>query len=503
MDRQIFVFEQIDSYSSEYIIRQLLSYDRESNEEITMFINSPGGSVYQTFAIIDTMKIVKSPIRTVVMGIAASAAACLASAGNTRLMTSTAQIMIHEISAGTFGSATEMQETLEQISKQQEILVGMLAKNTNQPAQVIKDAMNKTDKYFNTQEAIAFGIIDRVISDQEAQVLKLSEGINVEGYEIANVKDKEIQLLRDGVYDHPRHGKIQITEKILEALKRNFENNVRGQNISIDYTHNNEKGESPAAFWVKSLEVRINSDGKGKGLFARGEYTPKGAQKVAEKEYRYSSADFVIDYVDQSGKHTPYVLRGGTLTNRPFIKDMNPIKLSENHQSKKKESNKMNKEELIAALKGHGIDVTSLMTGGETLTAKVKELENKISELNALPAQKEGEIKALKEKLSEACGKIVEGEKLNAFNDLVREGKCIPAQKDSVFKTFKSAAEVEAFYKDAPVIVVLKPTGEDGEKINNDELTSAEQMLVDAGSYTKEEILQGRSPMKKEPAAKA
>lgn len=500
MSRQIFVFTPIDSYASEYIIRSLLNYDRESNEEITMLINSPGGSVYQTFSIIDTMKIIKSPVRTIVTGIAASAAACLASSGKTRLITPTAQIMIHEVSAGTIGSVSEMQETVEQVAKQQEIMIGMLSKNTRQTIDAIKDAINKTNKYFNAQEAVAFGLADRVIEDQEAQALKLSEGINVEGYEIS-LDNKEVQLLRDGHYIHPIFGSVSITDKILEALKRNFDNNVRGCDISIDYTHDNEDGESPAAFWIKSLEIRPNSDGKGKGLFARGEFTPKGARKVSEKEYRYVSADFVIDYIDQNGKHNPYVLRGGTLTNRPFIKNMNPIKLSEGYHPKEKELNKMNREELIAALKGLGVDVTALMAGSESLTAKVRELEAKIVELSALPTQKDSEIKALKDKLLEASGKIVENEKLNVFNDLVAQGKCIPAQKESIFKTFSSAADISNFYKDAPVVVATKAKGNGGEG-SDDTLTAEEQTLVNAGMYTKEQIIAGRSPVKKEPAAK-
>jgi len=496
MNRHIFVFSQIDSYSSEFIIRQLLGYDRESDKEITVFINSPGGSLYETFAILDTMKIIKSPIRTVVMGIAASAAAVLASAGNTRLISNTAQVMIHEASAGAFGSVSNMKESVEQFEKQQEIMVGILAKNTKQSVQSIKDAMDKTDKYFNAQEAIDFGLVDRVISDGESRVLKLSEQINVEGYEI---EGKEIQVLREGKYVHPVYGEILISNTIMETMKFNFDNNIRGCDISIDYTHDNEKGESPAAFWFKSLEIRTNKDGKGKGLFARGEFTPKGEKVVSEKEYKYSSADFVIDYIDQAGKHYPYVLRGGTLTNRPFIKNMNPIKLSEEFQTSKKESITMTKEELIAALKGHGIDVTALMSGGEAMAKQVKDLEAKIVELNSLPAQKEAEIKALKDELEAATQKIVDGDKLKAFNALVVEGKCIPAQKDEIFSTFDSAEAITGFYKNAPKAVVTKAAGSGDE--GESSLTAEEQQLVNMGEFTKEEIIAGRSPKKTEPTA--
>lgn len=491
--RQIFVFSQIDSYSSEFIIRQLLSMDRESSEEITMFINSPGGSVYQMFAIIDTMKIIKSPIRTVVMGIAASAAACLASAGRIRLISPTAQVMIHEASAGAIGSISSIQETVEQVAKQNEIMIKMLANNTRQSIPAIKSAISKTDKYFTAEEAVAFGLCDRIINTEEAQALKLSENINVEGYEVG---DKEIQLLRSGKYSHPSYGEILISEQVLKSLKDNFDNNVRGCDLSIDYTHDNEKGESPAAFWIKSLEIRENKDGKGKGLFAKGEFTPKGMKVIAEKEYRYSSADFVIDYIDQSGKHHPYVLRGGTLTNRPFIKNMNPIKLSE---PTKKEIKQMSKEELIAMLKEHGIDVTSIMAQGEQSVGLVRELEAKITELNALPVQKEAEISALKTQLNELNEKIVMSDKEKALNALIIEGKCVPAQKEQILAAFKNAEEIVAFYKNAPIVVSMKPAGDGHE--STEELTAEEKALVDSGMYKKEDILAGRSPMKKETTA--
>jgi phage I-like protein len=401
--------------------------------------------------------------------------------------------MIHEASAGAFGPVSSMQDTVEQIAKQQEIMVAMLAKNTRQTVEAIKEAINKTDKYFNAQEAVAFGLCDKTIGDQDAQVLKLSERINVEGYEITG---KEIQLLREGKYVHPVYGDIFISVSALETMKQNFEARVRGQDISIDYTHDNETGESPAAFWIKSLEVKTNSDGKGKGLFARGEFTPMGEKKVSEKEYRYSSADFSIDYIDQSGKHHPYVLRGGTLTNRPFIKNMNPIKLSEF----KKEIKQMTKEELIAALKDCGVDVTSIMGNGETITARVKELEAKIVELNALPVQKEAEITALKSVIAEANKKIVENEMNRIFNGLVAEGKCVPAQKDAIFSAFKTAEEISAFYKNAPVVIAVAPAGNGGDG-EDETLTAEEKVLVDGGSYTKEEIIAGRSPVKKEPTA--
>ena len=492
--RQIFVFSPIDSYSAEFIVQQLLSLDRESNEEITMFINSGGGYVTSMFAIIDAMNIVKSPIRTVVMGIAASAAAVIASAGTTRLITNNAQYMLHEVSSFTFGNMSSMQEDMEQAIKQQEKLLNILAKTTKQTTATIKGMITKTDKYFSSQDSVNFGLADKVIQDSEAQILKLSEAVNVEGYEMV-ADHPEVQLLSEGKFSHPAYGEVLISAKTLDLMKSNFDSRVRGIDISIDYTHDNDTGEKPAAFWIKSLEVRSNKDGKGKGLFAKGEFTPKGLKLISEKEYKYSSADFVVDYVDQNGKHHPYVLRGGTLTNRPFIKGMNPIKLSE-YKPVEKELNKMDKDQLINALKIQGVDVTSLLAKETELNAKVLDLENKIKELSALPAQKESEIAELKTKLGEANSQIVLNEKTKIFNSLVSEGKVVPAQKEDIFNTFDSAEKIKNFYANAPKIVATKPTGSEEEGAEEN-LTEAEQKVVASGDLTREEILANRKVSKK------
>lgn len=485
MNRQIFVFAPIDAYEAQFIIQQLLSFDRENEEEITMFINSPGGSVYQMFAILDTMSMIKAPVRTVVIGVAASAAACLASAGKTRLISKTAEIMIHEASAGTYGTVSEMKESIDQIAKQNEIMIKVLAKNTNRSVEDIKATISKTDKYLSAQEAIEFGIADKIINDEEAKSLKLSEGINGEGFEI-NQDEKEVQILRSGRFEHPVYGRLDITESVLVLLKKNFEAGVRGQDISFDYTHDNDGGENPAAFWIKSLEIKDNSNGKGKGLFARVEFTPMGAKKVSEKEYKYSSADFVVDYMDHNGKHHPYVLRGGTLTNRPFIKEMDPIKLSE-PTLKNKEATDMKKDELIAALKEHNVDVMAL----EGAAKRVKDLEASIAELRALPAQKEEEIKSLKAKLDEINGKIIADDKERTFDELVAQGKAVPAQKEKVMKVFETAVSMQEFYKDAPAIIKTRASGSTTEDV--DGLTEAEAALVSQGAYSKEEIVKFRT----------
>lgn len=492
--RQIFVFAPIDDYSAQFIIQQLLMLDRDSNEEITMFINSGGGYVSSMFAIIDTMNMVKSPIRTVVMGVAASAAAVIACCGDSRLITQNSQYMLHEVSSFTFGTMSTMQEDMQQSLQQQNKLINIVAQKTKQTPDTISNMVNKTDKFFSATEAVNFGLADKVIQDQEAQVLKLSEPINVEGYEISQV-DKEVQLLREGKFTHAVYGEVLISADHLNLMKSNFDGNVRGIDISIDYTHDNEGGENPAACWIKNLEVRSNKDGKGKGLFAKVEFTPKGQKLVSEKEYKYSSADFSIDYIDQDGKHHPYVLRGGTLTNRPFIKGMNPIKLSE---YKPKENNPMNKEQLIAALKVEGIDIASLQTQNSSLTQENVSLKKQNQELSAVPAQKDAEIKTLKDKLAVSDKKIVDDAKEAVFNKLVAQGKVVPAQKEGVLNTFDSAEKMELFYKDAPVLVNMQEHGAGGEG-DDQTLSKDEEAVVASGRFTREEVIKNRNiaPKKK------
>ncbi len=493
MPRHIFLFSPVTSGTSEILVRQLLEFDRESNEEITMFINSPGGSVIHLLAILDTIDMIKSKVKTVVMGRAASAAASIAAAGDTRLITENGEFMIHEVSTFMMGTTSEIEEDMEQVNKIAAKALKILAKHTGKSVEKLKSVMKKTNKFFDAKEAVRFGLADKVIKTNEAQLLKLSERINVEGYEISYKEQglSEIQLLREGKFFHPVYGEVDITDDILSALIENFESGVRGIDISIDYTHDNDDGEDPASCWIKELFKQKDENGA-PGLFANVEFTSKGRILVKSKEYKYVSADFQISYVTESGRHVPYVLCGGTLTNRPFIKEMNQIKLSE-YKPKKEEKFKMDKEALFSALKGFGIDVSALQDTIETLEAKIEGFENKIRELNAMPAEKETEIAALKSELKETNDKLVSGEKDQAFETLVSEGKLLPVQKDKILETFSSAKEISEFYKEAPVVVKIKSPAGNSDEGTTDELTDAEEALVNFGEYTKKEIIDNRT----------
>src|SRR5689334_7152003 len=125
--RQIFLFSDVNEYSAEVIIRQLLDYDRQSNEEITMFINSPGGSVTQLFSIIDAMDMVRSPIRTIVIGQAASCAAVIAAYGDSRLITDKSEFMLHEVWQFMMGSYSDFDESFKRMDAKQQKLLSILA----------------------------------------------------------------------------------------------------------------------------------------------------------------------------------------------------------------------------------------------------------------------------------------------------------------------------------------------------------------------------------------
>lgn len=491
--RQIYLFSTVDSYSAEVIVRQLLEYDRQSHDEITMFINSPGGYVTQLFSIIDAMDLVQSPIRTIVIGQAASCAAVIAAHGDTRLITEKSEFMLHEVWNFMIGSYSEIEESLDKMNQMQKTLLGILSRATGKTDDELKSVIKKKDAYFNAQQSIAFGLADRIIKANEAQSYKLSEGINVEGSEIIYKEHglSEVEILKTGEFNHPSYGNVVITEQTLNRMVDNFNSRVRGIDISFDYTHENEQGEKPAAFWVKSLEVKPKSESH--VLVAKAEFTPKGKKVVQEKEYKYASADFCIDYVNEQGKHFPYVLRGGTLTNRPFIKEMNPIKLSE--YKPKREVKTMNKEQMIAELKAQGIDVLSLQTQNGDLNAKITDLQTKVTEMAALPA----ENAALKAKVDELNASIVKEAKESAFNALLDEGKVIPAQKESVLGLFKNAEDMTAFYKSAPVVINKQGKGSNGEG-EDETMTEAEQEVVASGMKTKAEIIAGRS-IKKQPKA--
>jgi hypothetical protein len=133
-----------------------------------------------------------------------------------------------------------------------------------------------------------------------------------------------IELMKVGEYDHPVYGKINFTPQKLQEFADNVDANVRGVDLAIDYDHSSVKtGNSEAAGWIKQVKFE---GGVLKGLV---EFTKSAAEKIRSKAFRYFSPEFVDKWIDPAGQEHKNVLFGGGLTNRPFLKNLLPINLSE------------------------------------------------------------------------------------------------------------------------------------------------------------------------------
>ncbi len=165
-DRIIFLGGQINDDVANIIIAQILFLDSEdSKKDINMYVNSPGGSVSSTLAIIDTMNYVKAPVSTVCVGMAASGGAWVLSSGEKgkRFALPNADIMIHQPLGGTEGQASDIAITAEHILKMKKNLIKIMAKSTGQTEAKIEKDLDR-DFYMSADEAKKYGIIDKVIS---------------------------------------------------------------------------------------------------------------------------------------------------------------------------------------------------------------------------------------------------------------------------------------------------------------------------------------------------
>lgn len=167
-ERIIFLGEEVNDASASVIVAQMLFLESEDpKKDINLYINSPGGSVTAGMAIYDTMNYIKCDVSTICMGMAASMGAFLLSSGTKgkRLALPNAEIMIHQPSGGAKGQATEIQIVAEEILKTKKKLNEILAANTGQPIEKIA-ADTERDNYLSAQEAMEYGIVDRVITNR-------------------------------------------------------------------------------------------------------------------------------------------------------------------------------------------------------------------------------------------------------------------------------------------------------------------------------------------------
>lgn len=163
-DRIIFITNEIDDNSSNIIISELLYLDSISNEDIYVYINSPGGSITSGMAIYDTMNYIKSDIVTICIGIAASMASVLLSSGTKgkRYILPNSEVMIHQPLGGTSGQATDIKIHANRILKLKDKLNKILSKNTNTNLKKIEHDTER-DYFMDAKEALEYGLVDKII----------------------------------------------------------------------------------------------------------------------------------------------------------------------------------------------------------------------------------------------------------------------------------------------------------------------------------------------------
>ncbi|MCX6786955.1 MAG: ATP-dependent Clp endopeptidase proteolytic subunit ClpP [Candidatus Kaiserbacteria bacterium] len=165
-ERIVFLGGSIDDDVANLVIAQLLFLEAEDpKKDISLYINSPGGSVTATLAMVDTMNHVKPNVSTVCVGMAASGAAILLSAGEKgkRFALPNAEIMIHQPHGGAEGQATDIEITAKQIIKLRAVLNKILAKNTGQSVEKIEKDVER-DFFMTADEAKKYGLVDKVFN---------------------------------------------------------------------------------------------------------------------------------------------------------------------------------------------------------------------------------------------------------------------------------------------------------------------------------------------------
>ena len=165
-DRIIFLGEEVNDVTASLVVAQLLYLEAaDPDKDIQFYINSPGGSVTAGMAIYDTMQYIKPDVSTICVGLAASMGAFLLSAGakGKRIALPNSEIMIHQPSGGFQGQATDIRIHAENILRIKENLNKILAENTGKSIDVIREATER-DNFMTAQEALEFGLIDKVIT---------------------------------------------------------------------------------------------------------------------------------------------------------------------------------------------------------------------------------------------------------------------------------------------------------------------------------------------------
>ena len=169
-DRIIFLGDEVSDVSASLIVAQLLFLESEDpDKDISLYINSPGGSITAGMAIYDTMNHVKCDVSTICVGLAASMGAFLLAGGTKgkRFALPNAEVMIHQPSGGARGQATDIQIQAERIIQMKKKLSQLLADNTGQTVEKVTQDSER-DNFLTAEEALDYGIIDKIITRRES-----------------------------------------------------------------------------------------------------------------------------------------------------------------------------------------------------------------------------------------------------------------------------------------------------------------------------------------------
>ncbi len=164
-DRIIFLGDQVDQHTANVVVAQLLHLASEDpNRDISLYVNSPGGSVYDGLAIFDTMNFIKPDVATFGIGLQASMGAFLLSSGakGKRFLLPSSRVMIHQPSSGTSGKVTDQEISLRESVRIKQLLNQLMAKNTGQKLSKIERDMDR-DFWMSADEAVDYGLVDKVI----------------------------------------------------------------------------------------------------------------------------------------------------------------------------------------------------------------------------------------------------------------------------------------------------------------------------------------------------
>lgn len=177
-ERVIFMVGQVEDFMANVIVAQLLFLESENpDKEISLYINSPGGSVTAGMAIYDTMQFIKPPVSTLCIGQAASMGAFLLAAGapEKRFLLPNSRVMIHQPSAGFQGQATDIDIHAREILSMKERMNVLMAKHCNQTPEKVQEDTER-DNFMTAEDALAYGLVDRIVHSRSDELDVASSG---------------------------------------------------------------------------------------------------------------------------------------------------------------------------------------------------------------------------------------------------------------------------------------------------------------------------------------